>query len=122
MKRIESIMNAFKLDAVSEGLKRAGIRDVTITEARGLLPQGVVQTYRGVQYLVDYSPKIKIELVVSDEQLAPVLAVLEDVARAGEFGNGTIMVLPVEEMIRIQAGDRGAYTVDRGAARSSRAA
>ncbi len=122
MKRIESIMNAFKLDDVSDALKRAGINDMTITEVRGLLPQGVVQMYRGIQYLVDYSSKIKIELVVGDEQLATVLAVLEDVARAGELGNGTIMISPVEEMIRIQAGARGAYMVDRAAAGGSRAA
>jgi nitrogen regulatory protein PII len=122
MKRIEAVVSPFKLDDLHDVLKGAGINGMTISEVRALLPQGNVQTYRGVQYLVDYSPKIKVEVVVSDAQLDAVLAVLEVAARMGQLGDGTIMVSPVEEVIRIRTGERGGYAIDRGPLRNSRAA
>ena len=122
VKRIEVVAKAFKLDDIRDVLKGAGINGMTIAEVRGLLPQGDVQTYRGVQYLVDYSPRIKVEVVVSDAQLFAVLRVLEDAARTGRLGDATIMVSPLDDVIQVRTGERGGCTIDRGSLRTNRAA
>jgi nitrogen regulatory protein P-II 1 len=122
MKKIEATINPFTLDDVRDALTVAGIESMTISEVRGLLQQGQRQMYRGVQYSIDYSPKIKIEMVVSDEQLVAAVEILERAARTDHHGDGKIVVLPVEEAIRIRTGQHGTDAIGHGVVRRSRAA
>lgn len=108
MKKIEAIVQPYKVDAVKEALKGAGVDGITIYEVSGHGRQkGHTETYRGAEYKVDYLPKVKIELVLGDLDLERILSVVADAARTGKIGDGKIFVSSVEEAIRIRNGDRG---------------
>src|SRR3569623_3178118 len=108
MKKIEAIIQPFKLDAVKECLKAAGVDGRTIFEGHGHGRQkGHSETYRGAEYKVDVLPKVKIELIVGDADLERVVGVLTEAARTGKLGDGKIFVSTIDEAIRIRNGDRG---------------
>src|ERR1700759_278909 len=108
MKKIEAIVQPFKMEEVKEALKNIGIDGMTISEVRGHGRQkGHKEVYRGQEYNVDLLPKVKFELVVGDERLEEVLATLATAARTGKIGDGKIFVYDVMDVIRIRNGDRG---------------
>jgi len=112
MKKIEAIIKPYKLDEVKEALAREGVRGMTIAEVKGFGRQrGHTELYRGAEYVVDFLPKIKIEVLVGDDQAAAVAAVIEKAARTGRIGDGKIFVTPVEEVVRIRTGERGEEAV-----------
>ena len=108
MKKIEAVIQPFKLDEVKEAMQGIGIEGMTITEVRGHGRQkGHKESYRGQEYQVDLLPKVKIETVVSDARAEEAIKVLADAARTGKIGDGKVFVLPVEEAVRIRTGERG---------------
>lgn len=108
MKKIEAIIKPFKLDDVKDALQEAGLQGITITEARGFGRQkGHTELYRGAEYVVDFLPKIKIEVVVEDNLVDKIVDAIINAARTGKIGDGKIFVTPVEEVIRIRTGERG---------------
>ncbi len=108
MKKIEAIVKPFKLDEVKEALAEVGVHGLTVIEAKGFGRQkGHTELYRGAEYVVDFLPKVKIEVVVSDDQVHPVVEAIQAAARTGRIGDGKIFVLPVDEVIRIRTGERG---------------
>jgi nitrogen regulatory protein P-II 1 len=108
MKKIEAIIKPFKLDEVREALGEAGIQGVTITEVKGFGRQkGHAELYRGAEYVVDFLPKVKLEVVCTDEMVHQVLETIENAARTGRIGDGKIFVTNVEEVVRIRTGERG---------------
>lgn len=112
MKKIEAIIKPFKLDAVKEALMEEGIRGMTISEVKGFGRQkGHAELYRGAEYVVDFLPKIKIELLVEDEQAGIIVHTLMAAARTGKIGDGKISILPVDDAIRIRTGERGAEAI-----------
>jgi len=112
MKKIEAIIKPFKLDEVKEALAREGIQGMTVSEVKGFGRQkGHSELYRGAEYVVDFLPKIKIELLVADEQAVPAAEIIETAARTGRIGDGKIFVLPIDEVVRIRTGERGADAV-----------
>ena len=107
MKKIEAIVKPFKLDDVREALTDLGITGMTVTEVKGFGRQkGHTEVYRGAEYAVDFLPKIKIELVLPDDQVERAIEVIVETARSGKVGDGKIFVLPVEDAIRIRTGER----------------
>lgn len=107
MKKVEAIIKPFRLDDVKEALHEVGVQGLTVTEAKGFGRQkGHTELYRGAEYVVDFLPKLKIEVVVSDNQLDDVLTAIENAARSGKIGDGKIFVLPVEQAVRIRTGER----------------
>jgi nitrogen regulatory protein P-II 1 len=112
MKKIEAIVKPFKLDEVKEALQAVGIQGMTVTEVKGFGRQkGHTELYRGAEYVVDFLPKIKIELVVGDELADKAVQAISEAANTGRIGDGKIFVLPVEEAIRIRTGERGSDAV-----------
>ena len=112
MKKIEAIIKPFKLDDVKEALQDVGLQGITVTEAKGFGRQkGQTELYRGAEYVVDFLPKIKIEVVVADDHLDRALEAIENAARTGRIGDGKIFVIDVEQAIRIRTGDRGADAI-----------
>jgi nitrogen regulatory protein P-II 1 len=112
MKKIEAIVKPFKLDEVKEALQGIGVQGMTVTEVKGFGRQkGHTELYRGAEYVVDFLPKIKIELVVPDELADKAVAAIAEAANTGRIGDGKIFVLPVEEAIRIRTGERGPSAV-----------
>ncbi|MDP2970026.1 MAG: P-II family nitrogen regulator [Deltaproteobacteria bacterium] len=108
MKKIEAIIKPFKLDEVKNALTKIGVQGMTITEVKGFGRQkGHTEVYRGAEYTIDFIPKIKIDLIVSDELAPRVIEALERAARTGKIGDGKIFLSPVEEVIRIRTGERG---------------
>lgn len=108
MKKIEAIIKPFKLDEVKNALTKMGIQGMTVTEVKGFGRQrGHTEVYRGAEYKIDFLPKVKIELVTTDEMASQVVESLERVARTGKIGDGKIFVSSVEEVIRIRTGERG---------------
>lgn len=108
MKKIEAIVKPFKLDEVKEALTEAGVQGLTVVEAKGFGRQkGHTELYRGAEYVVDFLPKVKVELVVPDDQVHRVVEAILAAARTGRIGDGKIFVLPVDEVIRIRTGERG---------------
>ena len=108
MKKIEAIIKPFKLDEVKEALQELGVQGMTVIEAKGYGRQkGHTELYRGAEYVVDFLPKIKIEVVVADDQLDRALDAIATAARTGRIGDGKIFVSTVEEAIRIRTGERG---------------
>ena len=108
MKKIEAIIKPFKLDEVKEALHEVGVSGITVTEAKGFGRQkGHTELYRGAEYVVDFLPKVKVEVVVEDDQVDRVVEAIEGAARTGRIGDGKIFVLAVEQAIRIRTGDRG---------------
>ncbi|MHB1545392.1 MAG: P-II family nitrogen regulator [bacterium] len=108
MKKIEAIFKPFKLDDVKESLSKIGIQGLTVTEVKGYGRQkGHTELYRGAEYVVDFIPKVKIEVIVPDDSLASVIEAITSSAKTGRIGDGKIFVLPVEDAIRIRTGERG---------------
>ena len=108
MKKIEAIVKPFKLDEVKEALQGIGIQGMTVTEVKGFGRQkGHTELYRGAEYVVDFLPKIKIELVVSDEMADKAVQAIVEAANTGRIGDGKIFVTEIEEAIRIRTGERG---------------
>ena len=112
MKQIEAIIKPFKLDDVKSALSEMGIQGLTVTEVKGFGRQkGHTELYRGAEYVVDFLPKIKLEIAVADEMVDKVLQSIVESANTGRIGDGKIFVLPMEEVIRIRTGERGAEAV-----------
>jgi nitrogen regulatory protein P-II 1 len=108
MKKIEAIVKPFKLDDVKNALTKMGVQGMTVTEVRGFGRQkGHTEVYRGAEYKIDFLPKSKIELIVTDELVIPVIETIERVAKTGKIGDGKIFLSPIEEVIRIRTGERG---------------
>jgi len=112
MKKIEAIIKPFKLDEVKEALAKENIQGMTVSEVKGFGRQkGHTELYRGAEYVVDFLPKIKIELVVPDELADKAVSAITEAANTGRIGDGKIFVFQVEEAIRIRTGERGASAV-----------
>jgi len=108
MKKIEAIIKPFKLDDVKEALNEIGIQGMTISEVKGYGRQkGHKEIYRGAEYVVDFIPKIKIEIVVDSQQADMVVEKIRDAANTGKIGDGKIFIFPVEEAIRVRTGEKG---------------
>ncbi len=108
MKKIEAVIKPFKLDDVRDALSEAGIAGLTVTEVKGFGRQkGHTELYRGAEYVVDFLPKIKIEVVVKEEQLERCIETIMTAARTGKIGDGKIFVTAVEEVVRIRTGETG---------------
>ena len=112
MKKIEAIIKPFKLDEVKEALQELGVQGMTVIEAKGYGRQkGQTELYRGAEYVVDFLPKIKIEVVIADDQLERVLEAISTAARTGRIGDGKIFVSDIIDVIRIRTGEAGASAV-----------
>ncbi len=112
MKKIEAIVKPFKLDEVKEALHEVGIKGITVTEAKGFGRQkGHTELYRGAEYVVDFLPKIKIEIAVSDEMVDKAVQAVVEAANTGRIGDGKIFVLDIEQAVRIRTGERGPAAV-----------
>jgi nitrogen regulatory protein P-II 1 len=108
MKKIEAIIKPFKLDEVKESLSAIGVQGLTVTEVKGFGRQkGHTELYRGAEYVVDFLPKVKLEIIVRDEQVAEVVEAIAESARTGRIGDGKIFVLDVEQAVRIRTGETG---------------
>ncbi|WP_025899103.1 P-II family nitrogen regulator [Sneathiella glossodoripedis] len=108
MKKIEAIIKPFKLDEVKEALHEVGLQGITVTEAKGFGRQkGHTELYRGAEYVVDFLPKVKIEIVLEDELLERAIEAIQSAAHTGRIGDGKIFVSSVEEVIRIRTGETG---------------
>ncbi len=108
MRKVEAIIKPFKLDEVKEALNEIGIQGITVSEVKGFGRQkGHTELYRGAEYVVDFIPKIKMEIIVSDDQVAQVVDVIEEAAKTGRIGDGKIFVTPIDEVVRIRTGERG---------------
>jgi nitrogen regulatory protein P-II 1 len=108
MKKIEAFIKPFKLDDVKSALMEIGVKGITVSEVKGFGRQkGHTELYRGSEYHVDFLPKSKLEVVVPDSQVDPVVEVIAKVARTGQIGDGKIFILSVEDAIRIRTGESG---------------
>ena len=108
MKKIEAIIKPFKLEEVKNALTKIGVQGMTATEVKGFGRQkGHTESYRGTEYAIDFLPKSKIEIIVIDEMVTPVIETIERAAKTGKIGDGKIFLSPVEEVIRIRTGERG---------------
>ncbi len=109
LKKVEAVVKPFKLEEVKDALGEVGVRGMTVSEVKGFGRQrGHREIYRGAEYEVDFVPKVKIEVVVEDEQAAAVVEAITRAARTGKIGDGKIFVTTVEEVVRIRTGERGA--------------
>lgn len=112
MKKVEAIIKPFKLDEVKESLSSIGVQGLTVSEVKGFGRQkGHTELYRGAEYVVDFLPKVKLEIIVRDEQVVEVVETIEKAAKTGRIGDGKIFVLPVDEVIRIRTGERGSDAI-----------
>ncbi len=112
MKKIEAIIKPFKLDEVKEALSKTGIQGLTITEVKGFGRQkGHTELYRGAEYVVDFLPKVKIEILIDDDKAGEVADTIITAARTGRIGDGKIFILPVDDVVRIRTGERGADAI-----------
>ena len=108
MKKIEAIIKPFKLDEVKDALQEAGIQGITVVEAKGFGSQkGHTELYRGAEYVVDFLPKVKLEVVVADNLLAGAIEAIKGAAETGRIGDGKIFVSDISEAIRIRTGETG---------------
>jgi nitrogen regulatory protein P-II 1 len=108
VKKIEAIIKPFKLDEVKEALQEVGLQGITVTEAKGFGRQkGHAELYRGAEYIVDFLPKVKIEIVISDELVEKAIDAIRRAAQTGRIGDGKIFVSNIEEAIRIRTGESG---------------
>ena len=108
MKKIEAVIKPFKLDEVREALSEVGVTGLTVTEVKGFGRQkGHTELYRGAEYVVDFLPKVKIEVIVSDKEMQNVLDAIVKAARTGKIGDGKIFVSGVEHVLRIRTGETG---------------
>ena len=112
MKKVEAIIKPFKLDEVKDKLNEIGVKGITVTEVKGFGRQkGHTELYRGAEYVVDFLPKVKMELVIDDAQLEEVINTIAKAAQTGRIGDGKIFVTNIEEAIRIRTGERGKEAV-----------
>ena len=112
MKKIEAIIKPFKLDDVKEALGGLGVEGLTVTEVKGFGRQkGHTELYRGAEYVVDFLPKLKLEIVIDDDKCEGVIEAIVGAANTGKIGDGKIFVLPLEEAVRIRTGERGSAAV-----------
>ncbi|MHA1559082.1 MAG: P-II family nitrogen regulator [Alphaproteobacteria bacterium] len=112
MKKIEAIIKPFKLDEVKEALQDAGLQGITVTEAKGFGRQkGHTELYRGAEYVVDFLPKVKIEIVLSDDKVDEAVEAIRKAAQTGRIGDGKIFVSSVEQAIRIRTGETGTEAI-----------
>jgi nitrogen regulatory protein P-II 1 len=108
MKKVEAIIKPFKLDEVKEALNEIGIQGITVSEVKGFGRQkGHTELYRGAEYVVDFIPKIKMEIIVKDDMVAKVIETIAESARTGRIGDGKIFVTSIEEVVRIRTGESG---------------
>ncbi len=108
MKKIEAIIKPFKLDDVKESLQELGVQGLTVMEAKGFGRQkGHTELYRGAEYVVDFLPKVKIEVIISDDLVEQAVDAITNAAKTGKIGDGKIFVSPVEQAIRIRTGETG---------------
>ena len=112
MKKIDAVIKPFKLDDVKEALHEIGIKGITVTEAKGFGRQkGHTELYRGAEYVVDFLPKVKIEIVLEDNQVERAVEAIQQAARTGRIGDGKIFISNVEEAIRIRTGETGVEAI-----------
>ena len=112
MKKIEAIIKPFKLDEVKEALQDVGIQGITVTEAKGFGRQkGHTELYRGAEYVVDFLPKVKIEVVLDDALAERAIEAIQNAARTGRIGDGKIFISQIDEAIRIRTGERGSDAI-----------
>ena len=112
MKKIEAVIKPFKLDEVKEALREAGVSGITVTEVKGFGRQkGHTELYRGAEYVVDFLPKVKLELAVDDEQVDRVVEAIIETARTGKIGDGKIFVAELGQAVRIRTGEAGSHAL-----------
>ena len=112
MKKIEAIIKPFKLDEVKAALHEVGLQGMTVMEAKGFGRQkGHTELYRGAEYVVDFLPKVKVELVVDDHQVEPAVEAIQTAAQTGRIGDGKIFISSIEEAIRIRTGETGTEAI-----------
>ena len=112
MKKVEAIIKPFKLDEIKEALHEIGLQGITVIEAKGFGRQkGHTELYRGAEYIVDFLPKVKIELIIEDQQLDSAIEAIQKAAHTGRIGDGKIFVSSIEDAIRIRTGERGAEAI-----------
>jgi nitrogen regulatory protein P-II 1 len=108
MKKIEAVIKPFKLDEVKDALNAIGVQGITVTEVKGFGRQkGHTELYRGAEYVVDFLPKVKLEIIAADTLVSKIIETIETTAKTGRIGDGKIFVTPVDEVIRIRTGERG---------------
>ena len=108
MKKIEAIIKPFKLDEVKDALGEIGLKGITVIEAKGFGRQkGHTELYRGAEYIVDFLPKVKLEIVVDDEMLDRAVEAIQTAAHTGRIGDGKIFIIPIEDVVRVRTGERG---------------
>ena len=108
MKLVTAVIKPFKLDEVKDALNEIGIEGITVSEVKGFGRQkGHTELYRGAEYVVDFIPKVKIEVAISDDLVAKVVATIEASAKTGRIGDGKIFILPLDEAVRIRTGEKG---------------
>jgi nitrogen regulatory protein P-II 1 len=108
MKKVDAVIKPFKLDEVKDALNEIGIQGMTVTEVKGFGRQkGHTELYRGAEYVVDFIPKIKIEIVTSDALVPKVVSAIEKAAKTGKIGDGKIFVYAIDDAVRIRTGERG---------------
>jgi nitrogen regulatory protein PII len=112
MKKIEAIIKPFKLDEVKDALNAIGVQGITVSEVKGFGRQkGHTELYRGAEYVVDFLPKVKIEIIAIDSLVSKIIETIETSAKTGRIGDGKIFVTPVEEIVRIRTGERGEQAI-----------
>ena len=112
MKKVEAIIKPFKLDEVKEALHDIGIKGITVTEAKGFGRQkGHTELYRGAEYVVDFLPKVKIEVIMDDGLVERAIEAIQQAAQTGRIGDGKIFVSPIEEVVRIRTGEKGSDAI-----------
>ena len=112
MKMVEAIVKPFKLDEVKDALTKAGIQGMTVEEVKGFGRQkGHTELYRGAEYTVDFLPKVKLQILVTDDKVGEVIDAITAAARTGKIGDGKIFVYPIEEVVRIRTGEKGADAI-----------
>ncbi len=108
MKKVEAVIKPFKLDDVKEAIQSLGVQGITVTEVKGCGRQkGHTEVYRGAEYVVDFLPKMKLEMIVPEERVMELVGAIQKAAHTGRIGDGKIFVSPVEEIIRIRTGETG---------------
>jgi nitrogen regulatory protein P-II 1 len=112
MKKVEAIIKPFKLDEVKDSLSSIGIQGITVSEVKGFGRQkGHTELYRGAEYVVDFLPKVKLEIIVKDDMVSAVVEAILKSAKTGRIGDGKIFVVTIEEVVRIRTGERGADAI-----------
>lgn len=112
MKKVEAIIKPFKLDEVKEALQDIGVQGITVSEVKGFGRQkGHTELYRGAEYVVDFLPKIKLEIVVADDDISKVVEAIQNAAKTGRIGDGKIFIIPIEEIVRIRTGETGSDAI-----------